>query len=68
VSVSEVYFVPIERLDLMTMEAIILRTRMLPSHYTILACYDCHGSGPLMPWRGRALCESCRVLAKVREA
>jgi hypothetical protein len=64
----ELFIAPIERLDLMTMEAIILRARVLPSHYTIPACYDCHGSGPLIAWRGRALCEPCRVLAKVREA
>lgn len=66
-NLPEMYIAPIERLDLMTMEAIILRSRVVPSSYTIPACYECRGSGPLAAWRGRALCDPCRVLAKVRE-
>jgi hypothetical protein len=68
VNSREMSIEPLQRLDVPTLEALILRGQVLPSTFTIPACYDCHGSGPLMAWRGRALCEACHVLAKMREA
>jgi hypothetical protein len=55
----------IARLDMRTLEALILR-EPLPEAPGLAVCYTCSRYSQLAPYRGRLLCDPCKAIEKFR--